>query len=100
MNLHTLLTKHQIVHGLENDQSHIDAFVKELTELQLNMPELQDIELRGDIDSELRKFVPDIDERSIEVTGVPSSFTNLYTRAIVRSTQQHIKSAIKLMGEK
>ena len=36
MNLHTLLTKHQIVHGLEIDQSYIDAFVRELTELQLD----------------------------------------------------------------
>ena len=58
----------------------------------------EDIELRADIDDELRKFVPDIDERSLEVSGVPSGFTNLYTRSIVRSTQRQIRTAIQLKG--
>lgn len=57
------------------------------------------IELRADIDDELLEYVPDIKERSLEVSGVPSSFTNLYTRAVVKSTQTKIRErAAKWLG--
>ena len=82
MNLHTLLTKHQIVHGLENDQAHIDAFVKELTELQLNMPVLQD--------------------EDMEKILAPGEKVNRREYALFLSTRnylrKHIRIAIKLMG--
>ena len=74
MSLHTLLTKHQIVHGIENDQPHIDAFVKELTQVMAGVvPGKQLIELNDDMEP----------------------FKHGSNQAI-----SEMQSAIKLMGEK
>ncbi len=54
------------------------------------------IELRADVDDELLSYVPDINERSVD--GVSPSFTNLYTRAIVRSTQEAIIAKLIAKG--
>lgn len=51
-----------------------------------------DIELRADVDDELRRFVPDIEQRSVD--GVSPGFTNLYTRAIVKSVQTELRTKI------
>ena len=78
MNLHTLLTKHQIIHGLENDQANIDAFVKELTRV------IADVVGSNDTDMIILPI-------QHEAWGV----------AIIRDQlRAEIKSAIKLMGEK
>lgn len=60
-----------------------------------------DIELRGDIDDKLLAFVPDMHQRSLEVTGVSSSFTNLYTRALVNQVLAQVRKRAKdMLGEK
>ena len=95
----SILTEYRIgfvVSDKDVDQ-HFKEFEQSITQAMLDAVG-EDIELRADIDDELRRFVPDIDERSLEVSGVPSSFTNLYTRAIVRSTQRQIRTAIKKIG--
>jgi hypothetical protein len=51
----------------------------------------EDIKLTGDIDDELLEYVPDMKQGSIEVTGVSSSFTNMYTRAIVNSVLKALR---------
>jgi len=75
MNLHTLLTKHQIIHGYENDQANIDAFVKELTQVMAGVvPEKDEVDPIGDID---------------------------YRYCVGKNdTIDQFESAIKLMGEK
>lgn len=56
-----------------------------------------DIELRGDIDDKLLAFVPDMHQRSLEVTGVSSGFTNLYTRALVNQVLAQVRKQAKDM---
>ena len=84
MSLHTLLTKHQIVHGLENDQANIDAFVKELTEvMEVVVPGVNRIGYSG-----MCKTC----EKPCDLDTCVCDGRN---EAI-----SEIKSAIKLMGEK
>ena len=53
------------------------------------------IPLNAHIDDELLRYVPDMKERSLEVTGVSSAFTTLYTRALVQQVQQEMRNKLK-----
>ena len=79
MNLHTLLTKHQIIHGYENDQANIDAFVKELTQVMAGVVPEKDTDVKDE--------------------GAGSRQFNDYNNGRNHGIDE-MQSAIKLMGEK
>lgn len=83
------------MHRLDTAKSKLKSLIlkdrKKMLEFVIGSP----IELRADIDDELKEYVPDMEERSLEVTGVPSSFTNLFTRAIIKSVQERLRQRAK-----
>ena len=55
----------------------------------------EEIKLNAHIDDELLSYVPDMHERSLEVTGVSSAFTTLYTRALVQQVQEAQRNKLR-----
>lgn len=92
--LRDILYKHldYYIKGVYHDDPSVYTFTTDQAEATIKQLVDKDVigtmELRGDIDDKLLEYLPDMHERSLEVTGGPSSFTNLYTRGVIRDTQQ------------